>query len=291
MTEVLSGVRVVELASWTYVPVGGRSAGGLGRRRHQGRGRQRQATPGGRWSSAGSPRRPPAPTSTSSWRSATAASAASPLDVKSDTGREYFGRLLATADVFLTNWLPGAAGAGPADGRGHPLVQSEHHHRARHRHRRARTGPRQGRLRRGHLPVPRRGVLHDDAVRHRDARRAGTGFRRPAGRDHARGRSVCRAVPSRAHRRAVASSTRPCWPRRCGRSPRRSRSPTSSTSTASPAHRPVWRSTHSSTATRRVTAGASSWSSCSPTGSGRASATGSACPTSPPTSASCRRAT
>lgn len=30
------------------------------------------------------------------------------IDVKSDTGREYFGRLLATADVFLTNWLPAA---------------------------------------------------------------------------------------------------------------------------------------------------------------------------------------
>ena len=30
------------------------------------------------------------------------------IDVKSDIGREYFGRLLATADVFLTNWLPGA---------------------------------------------------------------------------------------------------------------------------------------------------------------------------------------
>ena len=29
------------------------------------------------------------------------------IDIKSDTGREYFGRLLATADVFLTNWLPG----------------------------------------------------------------------------------------------------------------------------------------------------------------------------------------
>ena len=29
------------------------------------------------------------------------------LDVKSPTGREYFGKLLASADVFLTNWLPG----------------------------------------------------------------------------------------------------------------------------------------------------------------------------------------
>ena len=30
------------------------------------------------------------------------------IDIKSETGREYFGRLLATADVFLTNWLPAA---------------------------------------------------------------------------------------------------------------------------------------------------------------------------------------
>ena len=61
-----------------------------------------------RSSSARSPRRRPGLTSTSSSRSGTAASAASHIDVKSETGREYFGRLLATADVFLTNWLPGA---------------------------------------------------------------------------------------------------------------------------------------------------------------------------------------
>jgi crotonobetainyl-CoA:carnitine CoA-transferase CaiB-like acyl-CoA transferase len=30
------------------------------------------------------------------------------IDIKSETGRELFGRLLAGADVFLTNWLPGA---------------------------------------------------------------------------------------------------------------------------------------------------------------------------------------
>jgi crotonobetainyl-CoA:carnitine CoA-transferase CaiB-like acyl-CoA transferase len=30
------------------------------------------------------------------------------IDIKSETGRELFGRLLASADVFLTNWLPGA---------------------------------------------------------------------------------------------------------------------------------------------------------------------------------------
>jgi crotonobetainyl-CoA:carnitine CoA-transferase CaiB-like acyl-CoA transferase len=30
------------------------------------------------------------------------------IDIKSETGREYLGRLLATADVFLTNWLPAA---------------------------------------------------------------------------------------------------------------------------------------------------------------------------------------
>src|SRR6202007_762451 len=30
------------------------------------------------------------------------------LDLKNETGREFFGRLLAAADVMLTNWLPAA---------------------------------------------------------------------------------------------------------------------------------------------------------------------------------------
>ena len=30
------------------------------------------------------------------------------IDIKTDAGRELFGRLLASVDVFLTNWLPGA---------------------------------------------------------------------------------------------------------------------------------------------------------------------------------------
>ena len=40
------------------------------------------------------------------------------LDLKNDTGREIFGRLLAQADVLLTNWLPAAlerAGLGVED--------------------------------------------------------------------------------------------------------------------------------------------------------------------------------
>lgn len=104
---VLRGVRVVELASWTYVPsagaaladwgadvikVEGVSSGDPGRALVVGRFTREAARPDadfilelgnrGKRSIA--------------------------IDIKSETGRELFGRLLASADVFLTNWLPGA---------------------------------------------------------------------------------------------------------------------------------------------------------------------------------------
>ncbi len=202
MTQVLSGVRVVELASWTYVPSAGAAladwgadvikvedvkAGDPGRalviggftkenaraaRRLHPRNRQpRQAQHRDRHQVRHRPR-----------------------VLRSPAGHR--GRV---PDQLAAR----PAGAGPADGRGHPLVQPEHHHRPRHRHRRSRTRPRQGRIRRRHLPVPRRGVLHHDAVRHRDACGAGAGFRRPAGRHHTRRRCLRRTVPSGTHRRAV----------------------------------------------------------------------------------------
>ena len=107
MSQVLSGVRVVELASWTYVPSAGAALADWGADVIKVED-VKAGDPGGRWSSAVSPGRTRGPTSTSSSRSATAASAASAIDIKTDTGREYFGRLLATADVLLTNWRPGA---------------------------------------------------------------------------------------------------------------------------------------------------------------------------------------
>jgi len=92
-----------------------------------------RAGPGSRaGDSADSRRTPPGLTSTSSSRSETAASAASRSTSNPKPGREYLGRLLATADVFLTNWLPAPRWTSAADGRGHSLVQPEHHHRPRH---------------------------------------------------------------------------------------------------------------------------------------------------------------
>ena len=130
------------------------------------------------------------------------------IDIKSDTGREYFGRLLATADVFLTNWLPAALERARLDGRGYPLVQPEHHHRARHRHRSAGARCEQGRIRRRHIPFPRRSVLHHDTVRHRNSRRAGSGVRRPAGRDHPGRRCVRRLVsPERTGEPSIVDSS------------------------------------------------------------------------------------
>jgi crotonobetainyl-CoA:carnitine CoA-transferase CaiB-like acyl-CoA transferase len=106
MNQVLGSVRVVELASWTYVPSAGAAladwvadvikvedvkAGDPGRALVIGGFTRQNARADvdfiveignrGKRSVA--------------------------FDIKSDTGREYFSRLLATADVFLTNWLPG----------------------------------------------------------------------------------------------------------------------------------------------------------------------------------------
>ncbi len=99
------------------------------------------------------------------------------IDIKSDTGREYFGRLLATADVFLTNWLPGAlerARLTVEDIRSfNPNIIIARGTGTGVRG----TRPRQGGIRRSHLSVARRGFLHDDAVRHRTPGRTGAGVR------------------------------------------------------------------------------------------------------------------
>ena len=76
MSEVLRGVRVVELASWTYVPAAGAALADWGAdviKVEDVRG----GDPGAHSSSVASPRRQPARTSTSSWSWETAASAAS----------------------------------------------------------------------------------------------------------------------------------------------------------------------------------------------------------------------
>ena len=163
------------------------------------------------------------------------------LDVKSDTGREYFGRLLATADVFLTNWLPGAlerARLTVEDIRSfNPNIIIA---------RGTGTGVRGPDRDKGGFDaatyLSRGGVSYTMTpfgTEHPAVQ--GPGFGDLQGGITLAGGALRRAVPSGTHRRAVRSSTRRCWPRRCGPSPRRSRSPTSSASTESPAHHPVWR--------------------------------------------------
>ena len=105
MTQVLRGVRIVELASWTYVPSAGAALADWGAdvikvEDVKGGDPGRALVIGG------------------FTRDIARANVDFILEIKnqnkhnntnnnkSDTGREYFGRLLATADVFLTNWLP-----------------------------------------------------------------------------------------------------------------------------------------------------------------------------------------
>lgn len=106
MTGVLSGVRVVELASWTYVPSAGAALADWGAEVIK-----------VEYTNAGDPGR--ALVIGGFTKDAARAKVdfileignrgkrSIAIDIKSETGREYFGRLLATADVFLTNWLPG----------------------------------------------------------------------------------------------------------------------------------------------------------------------------------------
>ena len=237
--EMLSGVRVVELASWTYVPAAGAALSDWGAdviKVEDVRG--------------GDPGRSLVigPFTKEAARAhvdfileiGNRGKRSIALDVKSETGREYFGRLLATADVFLTNWLPGAlerARLTVEDIRSfNPNIIIA---------RGTGIGVRGPDRDKGGFDaatyLSRGGVSYTLTPFGEHARRAGARVRRPAGRHHARRRPVRGAVPPGAHRRAVASSTRHCSPRRCGRSRRRSRSPTSSTSTESQAHRQVWR--------------------------------------------------
>ncbi|MBW0019166.1 MAG: CoA transferase [Mycobacterium sp.] len=107
MSGVLSGVRVVELASWTYVPSAGAALSDWGADVIKVEG-----------VTAGDPAR--ALVVGGFTREAARVDAdfilelgnrgkrSIAIDVKSETGRELFARLLASADVFLTNWLPGA---------------------------------------------------------------------------------------------------------------------------------------------------------------------------------------
>jgi crotonobetainyl-CoA:carnitine CoA-transferase CaiB-like acyl-CoA transferase len=107
MSEVLRGVRVVELASWTYVPAAGAALADWGADVIKvedvcGGDPGRALVIGGFTKEAARAHVDFILELGNRGKRSIA------IDVKSDTGREYFGRLLATADVFLTNWLPAA---------------------------------------------------------------------------------------------------------------------------------------------------------------------------------------
>jgi crotonobetainyl-CoA:carnitine CoA-transferase CaiB-like acyl-CoA transferase len=107
MPEMLSGVRVVELASWTYVPAAGAALSDWGadviKVEDVRGGDPGRALVIGPFTKAAARAHVDFILEIGNRGKRSIA-----LDVKSETGREYFGRLLASADVFLTNWLPGA---------------------------------------------------------------------------------------------------------------------------------------------------------------------------------------
>ncbi|WP_343710499.1 CaiB/BaiF CoA-transferase family protein [Mycobacterium sp.] len=107
MSGVLHGVRVVELASWTYVPAAGvalaewgadvvkvESVGG--------------GDPGRALVVGGFTRQAARADVDFMLELGNRGKRSIALDLKNDAGRALFGRLLARADVLLTNWLPGA---------------------------------------------------------------------------------------------------------------------------------------------------------------------------------------
>jgi crotonobetainyl-CoA:carnitine CoA-transferase CaiB-like acyl-CoA transferase len=107
MTEVLRGVRVVELASWTYVPSAGAALADWGAdviKVEDTKG----GDPGRALVIGGFTRQNARADVDFILEIGNRGKRSIAVDIKSDTGREYLGRLLATADVFLTNWLPGA---------------------------------------------------------------------------------------------------------------------------------------------------------------------------------------
>jgi crotonobetainyl-CoA:carnitine CoA-transferase CaiB-like acyl-CoA transferase len=107
MTRVLSGVRVVELASWTYVPSAGAALADWGAdviKVEDVKG----GDPGRALVIGGFTRQNARADVDFILEIGNRGKRSIAIDIKSETGHEYLGRLLATADVFLTNWLPGA---------------------------------------------------------------------------------------------------------------------------------------------------------------------------------------
>src|ERR1700731_555401 len=107
MSGVLSGVRVVELASWTYVPSAGAALADWGADVIKVEG-VASGDPGRALVVGGFTREAARPDADFILELGNRGKRSIAIDLKTQTGREFFGRLLAEADVLLTNWLPGA---------------------------------------------------------------------------------------------------------------------------------------------------------------------------------------
>jgi crotonobetainyl-CoA:carnitine CoA-transferase CaiB-like acyl-CoA transferase len=106
VTGILQGVRVVELASWTYVPSAGAALADWGADVIKVED-VKAGDPGRALVIGGFTKDAARAHIDFILEIGNRGKRSIAIDIKSDTGREYFGRLLATADVFLTNWLPG----------------------------------------------------------------------------------------------------------------------------------------------------------------------------------------
>src|ERR1700751_411065 len=105
MSGVLRGVRVVELASWTYVPSAGAALADWGADVIKVED-VKAGDPGRALVIGGFTRQNARADVDFILEIGNRGKRSIAIDIKSETGREYLGRLLATADVFLTNWLP-----------------------------------------------------------------------------------------------------------------------------------------------------------------------------------------
>lgn len=107
MAGVLDGVRVVELASWTYVPAAGVALAEWGADVIKVESVD-SGDPGRSLVVGGFTREAARADTNFILELSNRGKRSIALDLKSETGRALFGRLLAQADVLLTNWLPGA---------------------------------------------------------------------------------------------------------------------------------------------------------------------------------------
>jgi crotonobetainyl-CoA:carnitine CoA-transferase CaiB-like acyl-CoA transferase len=106
MTRIMEGVRVVELASWTFVPAAGAVLADWGAdviKVEDTRG----GDPGRSLVIGGLTRDKGKAGVDFMMEIGNRGKRSIGLDLKSDSGKELFAKLIATADVFLTNWLPG----------------------------------------------------------------------------------------------------------------------------------------------------------------------------------------